>query len=209
MYEILDGHGVVPVVELDRVEDALPLADALSKGGINIMEITFRTEAAADSIYEISQNRPDILVGAGTVVNLEQLDQAINAGAKFIVSPGLSKDIVEESLKRGVLPLPGVITPTEVIQAMDLGLRVLKYFPASVFGGLKALGAYSGVFKDVKFMPTGGVNAENLEEYLKTPNIIACGGSWMVKPDMVRAGDWEQITKLSRQARDIYEGVNL
>lgn len=205
MYEILKGHGVVPVIKFNKVEDALPLADALSAGGINIMEITFRSEAGGPAIAKVAKERPDILVGAGTVLTMDQLIEADEAGAKFIVSPGFNPEIVEEGLKRGLVMLPGCVTPTEIMAAMKLGLSVIKFFPASVYGGIKAIKSLASVFSGIQFMPTGGVSAENLADFLAVPQILSCGGSWMVKESMIDGGEFDKITELSREATDIYK----
>ncbi|NLP26740.1 MAG: bifunctional 4-hydroxy-2-oxoglutarate aldolase/2-dehydro-3-deoxy-phosphogluconate aldolase [Clostridiales bacterium] len=205
MYKLLDGHGVVPVIKLGNVNEVLPLADALSAGGINIMEITFRSDAAYDSIKKVATERPNILVGAGTVVNLEQLEQAIDAGSKFVVSPGFDPEIVKAGLDKGIIMLPGVITPSEIMSAMNLGLKVLKLFPASVFGGLKAIKTYASVFGQAEFMPTGGVSASNLAEFLAVPSIKACGGSWMCTADMIKNQNWDEVTRLSTEATAIYK----
>ncbi|NLJ71069.1 MAG: bifunctional 4-hydroxy-2-oxoglutarate aldolase/2-dehydro-3-deoxy-phosphogluconate aldolase [Clostridiaceae bacterium] len=207
MYQLLEGHGVIPVIKFSDVSEALPLADALSAGGINVMEITFRSDAAYGAIKKVAAEKPDILVGAGTVVNVAQLEQAIDAGAKFVVSPGFDPEIVETGLKAGLIMLPGVITPSEIMAAMKLGLTILKYFPASVFGGLKAIKTYASVFGNVKFMPTGGVSAANLAEFLAVPNIQACGGSWMCSGEMIKEQKWDEITKLSAEATAIYQSV--
>ncbi len=207
MYQLLDGHGVVPVIKFNDPSEALPLADALSAGGIKIMEITFRSAAAAKAIELVAKERPDILVGAGTVVNLEQLKQAIKAGSKFVVSPGFDEEIVTEGLRQGIIMLPGVVTPSEIMAAMKTELTVLKYFPASVFGGLQAIKSYAGVFPQIKFMPTGGVSAKNLADYLALPNIQACGGSWMVSGDLIGGRKWDKITALSAEAMSIYREV--
>ncbi|MGB4610809.1 MAG: bifunctional 4-hydroxy-2-oxoglutarate aldolase/2-dehydro-3-deoxy-phosphogluconate aldolase [Saccharofermentanales bacterium] len=207
MYQLLEGHGVIPVIKFNDVNEALPLADALSAGGINVMEITFRSSAASEAIRKVVEERPQILAGAGTVVNMTQLGQAIDAGAKFIVSPGFDPEIVTAGLKAGMIMLPGVVTPSEIMAAMKLGLTVLKYFPASVFGGLKAIKTYASVFGDVKFMPTGGISAANLAEFLAEPNIQACGGSWMRPAKMIKEQKWDEITKLSAEATAICKTV--
>ncbi|MGI6579295.1 MAG: bifunctional 4-hydroxy-2-oxoglutarate aldolase/2-dehydro-3-deoxy-phosphogluconate aldolase [Saccharofermentanales bacterium] len=207
MYQLLEGHGVIPVIKFNDVNEALPLADALSAGGINVMEITFRSSAASEAIRKVVAERPQILAGAGTVVNMTQLGQAIDAGAKFIVSPGFDPEIVAAGLKAGMIMLPGVVTPSEITAAMKLGLTVLKYFPASVFGGLKAIKTYASVFGDVKFMPTGGISAANLAEFLAEPNIQACGGSWMCPAKMIKEQKWDEITKLSAEATAICQTV--
>lgn len=207
MYEILEGHGVVPVIKFSDVSEALPLADALAAGGIKIMEITFRSDAAEEAIRLVAKERPDVLVGAGTVTTMDQLERAVAAGAKFVVSPGLNPEIVKAGLEKGVVMLPGVITPSEVMQGIDLGLKVLKYFPASDFNALKVLKSYSGVFADIKFMPTGGVSLDNMGDFLALPNIFAVGGTWMVKADQIKEGRWEEITKLSQEATDKYKSL--
>ncbi len=205
MYELLEGHGVVPVIKFSDKKEVLPLADALAAGGIKIMEITFRSDVAAEAIRMVAEERPDIVVGAGTVTTMEQLEQAHTAGAKFIVSPGLNPEIVQAGLDKGLIMLPGVITPSEVMQGISLGLNVLKYFPASDFNALKVLKSYSAVFADIKFMPTGGVNAENMSEFLALPNIFAIGGSWMVNAKMIQGEMWDEISKLSKEATEIYQ----
>ncbi|MGI6077356.1 MAG: bifunctional 4-hydroxy-2-oxoglutarate aldolase/2-dehydro-3-deoxy-phosphogluconate aldolase [Fastidiosipilaceae bacterium] len=207
MYEMLKGHGIVPVIKFDSADDALPLADALAAGGIKIMEITYRSEAASSAIEQVAKERPDILVGAGTVLNLEQLKAAEAAGAKFIVSPGFDETIVVEGLKRNLVMLPGCVTPSEIMAAMSLGLKVLKFFPASVYGGIKAIKSLASVFGGIKFMPTGGVTADNLAEYLSIPQIQACGGTWMVKANLINGAEFETITKLSQEATDIYRKI--
>jgi 2-dehydro-3-deoxyphosphogluconate aldolase/(4S)-4-hydroxy-2-oxoglutarate aldolase len=207
MYQLLEGHGVVPVIKFNDPSEALPLADALAAGGIKIMEITFRSAAAAEAIRRVATERPDILVGAGTVVNMEQLEQAIQAGSKFVVSPGFDEEIVKAGLQQGIIMLPGVITPTEIMAALKAGLSILKFFPASVFGGLQAIKAYAGVFPQAKFMPTGGVSAKNLADFLALPNIQACGGSWMVSGDLISGQKWDEVTALSAEATAIYQKV--
>jgi 2-dehydro-3-deoxyphosphogluconate aldolase/(4S)-4-hydroxy-2-oxoglutarate aldolase len=172
---------IVPVVVLNQLEDTLPNIGALVKGGLPVAEITFRTACAADAIKLAVKEYPDALIGAGTVINAEQCEKAIACGAKFIVSPGLSPAVAAVCKAKNVPYLPGVVTPTEVIQAIDLGLTTLKFFPASNFGGLKTIKAICAAFPQIKFMPTGGVNEENVLEFLAYDKIIACGGSWMMK----------------------------
>lgn len=204
MYELLEGHGIVPVIKFSDSKQALPLADALSAGGINIMEITFRSNAAVDSIKAVAKERPDVLVGAGTVLKKEQLLLAKEAGAKFIVSPGFDPELVELALKENLLVFPGVVTPTEITAAIKMGLSILKFFPAGNYGGISTLKSLGAPFSEVKFMPTGGVGPNNLREYLSLPNIQACGGSWMVKDNLINAENWDEITRLSKEATDIY-----
>lgn len=205
MYELLEGHGIVPVIKFSDSKQALPLADALSAGGINIMEITFRSDAAIDSIKAVAKERPDVLVGAGTVLKKEQLLLAKEAGAKFIVSPGFDPELVELALKENLLVLPGVVTPTEITAAINMGLSILKFFPAGNYGGISTIKSLGAPFSEVKFMPTGGVGPNNLREYLSLPNIQACGGSWMVKDNLINAENWDEITRLSKEATDIYK----
>ena len=207
MYELLEGHGIVPVIKLSNSKEALPLADALSAGGINIMEITFRSDAAIESIKTVGEAYPDILVGAGTVISEDQLLAAKNAGAKFIVSPGFDPELVELALKENLIILPGVVTPTEVTAAMKMGLSILKFFPACNYGGIAALKSLGAPFTKVKFMPTGGVGPNNLRDYLILPNVQACGGSWMVKDELISGNKWEEITRLSQEATDIYNEI--
>ena len=179
----LKRYKLVPVVVLNELQSALPTLDALSRGGIKIAEITFRTSCAEEAIRLASQERKDMLIGAGTVINEEQCERAIAAGAKFIVSPGFSKSVFEECAARGAAYLPGVATATEIMAAMECGINVLKFFPAGALGGIKALSALAAAFPSVKFMPTGGVTLDNAEEYLSKPFVVAVGGTWLVKPD--------------------------
>ncbi len=207
MYEILEGHGVVPVIKFNDPSEALPLADALAKGGIRIMEITFRSDAAEEAIRLVSEERPDILVGAGTVTNVDELRRAAKAGAKFIVSPGFSAEVVREGLDLGLIMLPGVITPSEVIAAKNMGLTVLKFFPASAFNAMATIKSYASVFADIKFMPTGGVSQDNMKDFLAMKNIFAIGGSWMVSGNLIKEQNWDEITRLSQEATDAYHEV--
>lgn len=207
MYEILEGHGVVPVIKFNDPSEALPLADALAKGGIRIMEITFRSDAAEEAIRLVSEERPDILVGAGTVTNVDELRRAAKAGAEFIVSPGFSEEVVREGLDLGLIMLPGVITPSEVIAAKNMGLTVLKFFPASAFNAMATIKSYASVFADIKFMPTGGVNQDNMKDFLAMKNIFAIGGSWMVSGNLIKEQNWDEITRLSQEATDAYHEV--
>lgn len=193
--------GLVPVVVLDKAEDAVPTAKAMVAGGIDTMEITFRTDAAVDSIKAVAAEVPEMLVGAGTVRNLTECKAALAAGAKFIVSPALDVETVKYCIENNVPVLPGTVTPTDINTARNLGLRLVKFFPAGVYGGLKALKALHGPFPDMMFLPTGGVNASNLAEFLKTPYIAAVGGSWVVPKDAVNAGDFAKITALCAEAR--------
>ena len=199
--------GIIPVVVLNKVSDAIPLGKALVSGGLACAEVTFRTDAAEESIRAISKEFPDMLVGAGTVLTTEQVDRAIGAGAKFIVSPGLNPKVVEYCIKKGYPVCPGIMTPTELEVALGFGLDVVKFFPAENAGGLKMIKAMSAPYTMMKFMPTGGINATNVRDYLACDKILACGGSWMVKGDLVAAGDFAQIEKLTCEASGIVKEI--
>lgn len=195
--------GIVPVVVLNKAADAVPLAESLVRGGLPCAEVTFRTDAAEESIRAIAKNFPQMLVGAGTVLTTEQVDRALDAGAKFIVSPGLNPKVVEHCMKKGVPITPGIMTPTELEVALGFGLDVVKFFPAENAGGLKMIKAMSAPYTMMRFMPTGGITAANVREYLACDKILACGGSWMVKSDLVSAGNFAEIERLSREASAI------
>lgn len=203
----LKSAGVVPVVVLDRAEDAVPTARALLAGGVDVMEITFRTEAAAASIRAVAEACPEMLVGAGTVITLEQCRQAVACGARFIVAPGFDAEVVRWCVEQDVAVTPGCVTPTEIMAAMKLGLRVVKFFPAGIYGGLKAMKALSAPFGGVRFIPTGGVDAHNLGEYLSAPFVHAVGGSWLCPKAEIAAGHFEQIAALCREASGIVREV--
>lgn len=197
----LAQSGVVPVVVLEDAKDAVPTAKAMLAGGIDVMEITFRTAAAADSIKVVAQECPDMVVGAGTVVNLEQCKLAVECGAKFIVSPGYDEETVAWCCDNGIPVTPGCVTPTEIMMALKHGLKVLKFFPANVYGGLSAIKSLAGPFGGVKFIPTGGVNAQNLAEFISSPYIHAVGGSWICPKADIAAGNFDKITALCKEAR--------
>lgn len=197
----LAQSGVVPVVVLEDAKDAVPTAKAMIAGGIDVMEITFRTAAAADSIKAVAQECPDMVVGAGTVVNLEQCKLAVECGAKFIVSPGYDEETVAWCCDNGIPVTPGCVTPTEIMMALKHGLKVLKFFPANVYGGLSAIKSLAGPFGGVKFIPTGGVNAQNLAEFISSPYIHAVGGSWICPKADIAAGNFDKITALCKEAR--------
>jgi len=192
---------VVPVVVIDDAKDAVPTANAMVAGGIDVMEITFRTAAAPQAIKNVSENCPDMLVGAGTILNLEQCKLAVEMGAKFIVSPGLNTEVVSWCVENGIAVTPGCVTPTEIMAAMELGLNVVKFFPANVYGGLNAMKNLSAPFGGIKFMPTGGVNTANIKEYVDAPFIHAVGGSWVCPKADIAAGNFEKITNLCAEAR--------
>ena len=197
---------VVPVVVLDEAKDAIPTAKAMLEGGVDVMEITFRTAAAPDAIKAVSENCPNMLVGAGTVLNLEQCKLAVAMGAKFIVSPGFDAEVVSWCVENGVAVTPGCVTPTEIMAAIKLGLHVVKFFPANVYGGLNAMKNLSAPFVGIKFLPTGGVNAANIKEYIDAPFIHAVGGSWVCPKDAIKAGDFGKITALCAEARANAQG---
>jgi len=195
----LSDHRIVPVVVLDDVADAHGLADALVAGGLPVAEVTFRTAAAPDAI-RVMADRGDLLVGAGTVLTAAQVDQAVAAGASFVVSPGLSRAVVERCQEHGILALPGAVTATEVMAALDLGVTTVKFFPAGSSGGAAAIAALAAPFGDVGFVPTGGIGPSDLHEYLAVPAVRAVGGSWMVPRGLVRAGELEAVKDLVAEA---------
>ena len=199
--ERLANSIVVPVVVIDDAKDAVPTAKALAAGGVDVMEITFRTAAAPDAIKAVSESCPEVLVGAGTVLNLDQCKLAIAQGAKFIVSPGFDAEVVQYCIDNGIAVTPGCVTPTEITMAVNRGLKVVKFFPANVYGGLNAMKNLSAPFVGVKFMPTGGVNADNIREYISAPFIHAVGGSWVCPKADIAAGNFDKITELCLQAR--------
>lgn len=203
MDSLLRQIGVVPVVVIERAEAAASVAQALCSGGLPIIEVTLRTPAALDAISHIAANVPDAIVGAGTVLNEAQVDRAHEAGARFFVSPGLYEPVVAAARAKACSVFPGVQTASEVQAAWNLGLKTLKFFPAGNAGGVGTLRALGSVFRDVGFMPTGGVSAANLGEYLRLPSVIACGGSWLTPSSAVAAGDFESIASLAREARRI------
>ena len=199
--ERLRNSIVVPVVVLDRVEDAIPTANALAAGGVDTMEITFRTACAPEAIKAVADNCPDVLVGAGTIVNVEQAKLAVAMGAKFIVSPGFSDSVVAWCVENNIPVVPGCVTPTEIMAAMSHGLTMVKFFPANVYGGLNAMKNLSAPFGGLKFLPTGGVNTTNIKEYWSQSFIHAVGGSWVCPKAEIAAGNFERITELCIEAR--------
>ncbi|MCI5904675.1 MAG: bifunctional 4-hydroxy-2-oxoglutarate aldolase/2-dehydro-3-deoxy-phosphogluconate aldolase [Oscillospiraceae bacterium] len=207
--EEISKIGIVPVIALDDAKDAEPLAKALCKGGLPCAEVTFRTAAAEESIRIMSEKFPELLVGAGTVLTTEQVDRAVGAGAKFIVSPGLNPKVVAYCTSKNIPVVPGCSNPSDVEQAIELGLDVVKFFPAEAAGGLKMIKAMSAPYTSVKFMPTGGINADNVIEYLNFGKIVACGGSWMVSKDMIAAGEFDKIENLTRAAVEKMLGFEL
>lgn len=204
--ERLAGSIVVPVVVLEDAKDAVPTAEAMLAGGVDVMEITFRTAAAPDAIKAVAENCPDVLVGAGTVITLDQCKKAVDMGAKFIVSPGFDPEVVGWCMENDIAVLPGCVTPTEIMAASKLGIKVFKFFPANVYGGLKAMKALSAPFVGIKFIPTGGVNGENIGEYFSAPFIHAVGGSWVCAKKDITEGNFEKITELCKAAREAAKG---
>lgn len=198
---------VVPVVVLEDAKDAEKLADALVEGGLPCAEVTFRTKAAEESIKIMSEKYPDMLVGAGTVLTIEQVDKAVGAGAKFIVSPGFDPEIVDYCIEKEIPVLPGIISPSEAAQAVKKGLEVVKFFPAEQFGGVSTIKALSAPYTMLKFMPTGGVSVNNLKDYLSCDKIICCGGSWMVKGDMIKAGEFDKIARMTKEAAELAKSI--
>ena len=201
--------GIVPVVVLNDAKDAKPLGQALCEGGLPCAEVTFRTDAAEESIRIMSEEFPDMLVGAGTVLTTEQVDRAVNAGAKFIVSPGLNPNVVKYCVDKGIPITPGTANPSDIEQALELGLDVVKFFPAEAAGGLKMIKAMAAPYTTMKFMPTGGINAGNINEYLAFDKILACGGSWMVNGELIKAGKFDEIRDLTKEAVNTMLGFEL
>ncbi len=198
--------GIIPVVVLDDAKDAKPLGEALVKGGLPAAEVTFRTDAAEESIRIMSKVE-GLLVGAGTVLTIEQAKRAVDAGAKFIVSPGLNPDVVKWCIDENVPVTPGVQTPTEIEKALSLGLTTVKFFPAEPAGGLKMIKAVAAPYTMMSFMPTGGINADNIREYLSYERIVACGGTWMIKKELIKEGKFDEIESEVRKAADIVKEI--
>lgn len=197
---------LVPVVKLNSAGDAAPVAEALCKGGLPVAEVTFRTLAALESIRIMRDRFPQMLTGAGTVVNVEQAEKAFEAGAQFIVSPGMSRAVIEFALGKGIPVYPGACTPTEIMTAMEYGLEIVKFFPAKQYGGLETIKALAGPFPSVRFMPTGGISQQNLKEHLACEKIVACGGSWMVNEGDIKAGNFDRVRELTAEAVSIIKG---
>lgn len=203
LIEKIQATTVLPVIKIDDAKDAVPLAKALKKGGLPAAEVTFRTDAAEESIRLIAQNYPDFLIAAGTVLTPEQADKAMNAGASFIVSPGLNPKVVKHCKAKGYPIIPGVCTPSEVECALDLGLTYLKFFPAEAAGGVNMIKSMAAPYTKVKFMPTGGISIKNISDYLACNAVFACGGSWMVPADKIANGEFEEIAKLTKEAVEL------
>ena len=199
----LSKAGVIPVAVMDDPDKAVLTADALIRGGLPCVEVTFRTDAAEESIKLISKTFPQMMVGAGTVISIEQVKRAAEAGAGFIVSPGFDDEVVQYCLLHDIPIFPGCVTPSEIMQAVKRGLSVLKFFPSEQFGGLEAINALGGPFPNVKFIPTGGINTDNLAAYLKSDRVFACGGTWLLKKNLIQNGEFEKIRTLAAQAVEI------
>ena len=207
MMKELYSIGLIPVIKIENADDAVPLAKALIDGGLPAAEITFRTPCAAEAIKRITDAYPEMLVGAGTVLTTEQVDAAIAAGSKFLVSPGLNPKVTSYALSKGIPMLPGCSNPSDIEAALELGLKTVKFFPAEAAGGLKMLKAMAAPYGQLTFMPTGGINANNLLDYLKFNKIVACGGSFMVADDLVRDKKWDEITALTKNAVKVMLGL--
>ncbi len=196
----LEDLGVVPVVVLDDAKDAVPLAKALVEGGLPCAEVTFRTAAAEESIKLMKEAYPDMVLAAGTVLTTEQVDRAVAAGATLIVSPGFDPEIVDYCISKNIPVCPGLVTPSEMAQAVKRGLTRVKFFPAEAAGGLKMITAMTAAYTTVRVMPTGGINQKNIGDYLKSSKIFCCGGSWMVKGDLIKAGKFDEIKAMTEEA---------
>lgn len=203
----LSGIGIIPVVVIEDSSDAIGLGDALMQGGLHAAEVTFRTAAAEDSIRILKESYPDMLIGAGTILSTEQAEKAVKAGAEFIVSPCFDRDVVSYCIGNNIPVCPGIQTPTELNDALKMGLRYVKFFPAGLSGGIRMINTLGSVFQQVRFMPTGGINAGNAEEYLNSERVFCCGGSWMVKSDLIKNKDFDTIRRLTKEAAEIAASV--
>jgi len=203
----LSGIGIIPVVVIEDSSDAIGLGDALMQGGLHAAEVTFRTAAAEDSIRILKESYPDMLIGAGTILSTEQAEKAVKAGAEFIVSPCFDRDVVSYCIGNNIPVCPGIQTPTELNDALKMGLKYVKFFPAGLSGGIRMINTLGSVFQQVRFMPTGGINAGNAEEYLNSERGFCCGGSWMVKSDLIKNKDFDTIRKLTKEAAEIAASV--
>ncbi|WRC32794.1 bifunctional 4-hydroxy-2-oxoglutarate aldolase/2-dehydro-3-deoxy-phosphogluconate aldolase [Helicobacter pylori] len=198
--EVLQISPIVPVVVIENIKDAVPLAQSLVEGGIHIIEVTLRSSCALEAIELIAKNVPKMRVGAGTILNPTQLEQAQNRGAEFLISPGLTIKLLEYAKKKDMPLIPGVSSSSEVIQALELGYNALKFFPAEYCGGVKLLNAFNGPFKGVKFCPTGGISADNMRSYLNLENVLCVGGSWLTPKDLIQNKEWDKITEICKRA---------
>ncbi|MGL2760151.1 bifunctional 4-hydroxy-2-oxoglutarate aldolase/2-dehydro-3-deoxy-phosphogluconate aldolase [Helicobacter pylori] len=198
--EVLQISPIVPVVVVENIKDAVPLAQSLIEGGIPIIEVTLRSSCALEAIELIAKNVPKMHVGAGTILNLTQLEQAQNRGAEFLISPGLTIKLLKHAKKKGMPLIPGVSSSSEVMQALELGYNALKFFPAEYCGGVKLLNAFNGPFKGVKFCPTGGISVDNMRSYLALENVLCVGGSWLTPKDLIQNKEWDKITEICKRA---------
>lgn len=207
VYKAVKQAGLVPVIKIEDASKAVPLAQTLARAGLPIAEITFRTDAAPDALAAVGKEVPDVLLGAGTVLSVEQAQTALDAGAKFIVAPGFNPRVVDFCLERGVPVTPGVNSPTDIEMGVERGLTLLKFFPAEASGGVKMIKALSAPYRGIEFIPTGGIKAENLADYLSLPSVAACGGSWMVPSDALASGDFGKIEQLVQDAVELVKSV--
>lgn len=207
IYERFQQIGVIPVIAIDDAKDAAPLGRALCEGGLPAAEVTFRTAAGEETIRTMAKEFPEMLVGAGTVLTIDQVNRAADAGARFVVSPGFDPKIVEYCLCRGIPVCPGTCTPSEMLGAMDMGLDVVKFFPAEPAGGLNFIKAVTAALTSIKIMPTGGINLTNLRDYLSFSKILCCGGTWMVKKDLIRNQEFDRIREISAEAAAIVKEI--
>ncbi|GAA7311642.1 bifunctional 4-hydroxy-2-oxoglutarate aldolase/2-dehydro-3-deoxy-phosphogluconate aldolase [Helicobacter pylori] len=198
--EVLQISPIVPVVVIENIKDAVPLVQSLIEGGIPIIEVTLRSSCALEAIELIAKNVPKMCVGAGTILNLTQLEQAQNRGAEFLISPGLTIKLLEHAKKKDMPLIPGVSSSSEVMQALELGYSALKFFPAEYCGGVKLLNAFNGPFKGVKFCPTGGISADNMRSYLNLENVLCVGGSWLTPKNLIQNKEWDKITEICKRA---------
>ncbi len=198
--EVLQISPIVPVVVIENIKDAVPLAQSLVEGGIHIIEVTLRSSCALEAIELIAKNVPKMRVGAGTILNPTQLEQAQNRGAEFLISPGLTIKLLEYAKKKDMLLIPGVSSSSEVMQALELGYNALKFFPAEYCGGVKLLNAFNGPFKEVKFCPTGGISADNMRSYLNLENVLCVGGSWLTPKNLIQNKEWDKITEICKRS---------
>ncbi|GAA6998425.1 bifunctional 4-hydroxy-2-oxoglutarate aldolase/2-dehydro-3-deoxy-phosphogluconate aldolase [Helicobacter pylori] len=198
--EALQISPIVPVVVIEDIKDAVPLAQSLIEGGIHIIEVTLRSSCALEAIELIAKNVPKMCVGAGTILNLTQLEQAQNRGAEFLISPGLTIKLLEYAKKKDMPLIPGVSSSSEVMQALELGYNALKFFPAEYCGGVKLLNAFNGPFKGVKFCPTGGISADNMHSYLNLENVLCVGGSWLTPKNLIQNKEWDKITEICKRS---------
>ncbi|MGE5613614.1 MAG: bifunctional 4-hydroxy-2-oxoglutarate aldolase/2-dehydro-3-deoxy-phosphogluconate aldolase [Bacillota bacterium] len=205
----LSELGIIPVVKIEDADKAVPLARALADGGLPCMEITYRTLQAEEAIRRVASSMPGMLLGAGTVLTIEQAKSAIDAGARFIVSPGLNPEVVKYCLERKATIIPGCSNPSDIEKALSMGISVVKFFPAEALGGVKTIKAISAPFSDVRFIPTGGINEKNLNDYLSCPSVLACGGSWIASEEMIKAGEFDKITALTQKAVKLMLGFQL